>query len=171
MKKVPHRLAVIMAMQKHLEGITPADGYDFDLRGKVYRNRILLGAEVQTNPPALSIMEAPRADIAVYAGEDNTWRKDHLTLLIQGIVKDDKTSNTADQAYYLEDAVEQRLARLIAIRRETGRALFPDEHFLGGIITSVEIAPPVVRPPEAQVSATAFFYLAVRLGVAGEVGK
>jgi hypothetical protein len=39
------------------------------------------------------------------------------------------------------------------------------------MITSVEIAPPVIRPPEAGVANNAFFYLAIRLGMAAKIGE
>lgn len=166
----PQRLAIIMALQEHLEGINIAEGYNNDMQGKVFRNRILIGEDVYENAPALAIIEAPKADIAVYAGEYEDWRKDYWTLLIQGITTDDKTANTADDAYYLCHDVERRLARLVAVKPGTGAPKFAVEHLLGGKITSVEIAPPIVRPPEALISSTAFFYIAVRLGIAGEVG-
>jgi hypothetical protein len=153
---IPKRLAIIMALQEHLAGIAKADGYNYDLFDKVLRGRIV---------------EAPRPDLAVYTGEWSDIRKDHWTLLIQGIVNDDFTANTTDDAYYMAQDVERRLQRLIAVKPGTGAPMFPDEHLLGDKITSVEIAPPVVRPPEAGVSTKSFFYLPVRLGVALKIGE
>lgn len=167
----PLRLSILIALQEHLSGINMIDGYNYDLRGKVYRNRILLGEDVTSKPPAISIVEAPRSDIAIFTGEWGDIRRDQWTLLVQGIVVDDKTDNTNDDAYYLCQDVERRLHRLIATKEQTGRPEFPDEHLLGGKITSVEIAPPVVRPPEAHISTMAFFYLPVRLGIAAKIGK
>lgn len=168
---IPKRLAIIMALQEHLAGIAKADGYNYDLFDKVLRGRVILGTDVTDLAPVLSIVEAPRPDLAVYTGEWSDIRKDHWTLLIQGIVKDDFTANTTDDAYYMAQDVERRLQRLIAVKPGTGAPMFPDEHLLGDKITSVEIAPPVVRPPEAGVSTNAFFYIPVRLGVALKIGE
>jgi hypothetical protein len=168
----PKRLRIMKALQAHLAGINRIDGYNFDLAGKVLRNRIIIGVQdLGDQLPLVSIVEAPRADLAIYTGEWEQIRKDNWTLLLQGVVKDDFTPNTEDDAYYLCQDVERRLTRLIQTKPGTGRPLYPDEHLLGGIITGVEIAPPVIRPPEAQVSADAFFYLPVRLGVAVQIGE
>lgn len=169
MSSVPIRLAILQALTLHLEGITPANGYTSDLTKAVFRGRNLVGADLK-HRPALSILEAPRPDIAVFTGEWNDVRKDEWTLLIQGMAEDDKR-NPSDPAYYLCAEVEQHLSRIIGVRPQTGRPLYPDVHLLGGLITSLEIAPPVVRPPEDRVSATAFFFLPLRVGVAGETGQ
>lgn len=169
MKSVPLRLAILQALTAHLEGITPANGYTHNLANKVYRGRNLVGADLRERP-ALAILEAPRPDIAVYTGEWNDMRKDEWALLIQGMAEDDKR-NPSDPAYYLCAEVEQHLSRIISTRQHTGRPCYPDVHMLGGLIVSLEIAPPVVRPPEDRVSTTAFFFLPLRIGVAGETGQ
>lgn len=168
MTQVPNRLAILVALTDHLKAITPDNGYEFDLSQSVYRGRNLLGADVRgDNLPLVSILESPRPDIAVYAAEEANWRWDQWTLLIQGLIDDDKR-NPSDRAYYLCAAVEQHLARLSEVRRETGKPRYPDEYLLGGRVTGMEIAPPVVRPPEDRVSAAAFFFLPIRVGVAIE---
>jgi len=167
----PKRLAVMIKLQQLMQGIIPSEGYPFDMSESVVRNHSLLGADTTDFPPILAIIEAPRADFAFFAGEDNSHRVDKWTIMIQGIVADDRTDNTFDDAYYLCQAVEQRLLRLSAVKPGSGSPLYPDDHLLGGMITSVEIAPPVIRPPEAQVSQHAFFYLPIRLGIASEIGK
>ena len=166
---IPLRLAILQALTKHLEGVTKAAGYSHDLAGSVYRGRNLVGADLNRRP-ALAILEAPRPDIAVFTGEWSDMRADSWTLLLQGMADDDKR-NPSDPAYYLCADVEQHLARLIAVRPETGGPRYPQEHLLGGLITSLEIAPPVVRPPEDKISQTAFFFLPLRVGVAGETGR
>lgn len=170
-KYIPKRLRIMIALQKHLEQIAVADGYNYDLADKVFRNRILLGDDVRNLGTAVSVVEAPRPDIALYAAENNAWSRSHITLLIQGVVKDDKTVNTEDDAHYLENDVERSLLRIIEVNPSTGKGKYPGEYLLGGIIAGAEIAPPVVRPPEATVSSSAFFYLAVRLEVAGKIGE
>src|SRR5690606_4287447 len=108
------------------------------------------GAEVKPYP-AISILEAPRPDIAVFAGEEGFMRKDRWTLLIQGLAEENLL-NPSDSAYYLCAAVEQRLHRIQAVKRASGAPEFPEDYMLGNLITALEIAPPVVRPPEDKVS-------------------
>jgi hypothetical protein len=167
----PKRLRIIIALQELLSQISIADGDAFDMVGKVYRNRILIGADINTKPPALAIIEAPRPDFAVFAGEENEARKDNWTLLIQGIVADDRTATTADDAYFLCQDVERRLHRMQATKPGSGSPAFPDVYMLDDMITSIEIAPPVIRPPEAVVSSNAFFYLPIRVGIAARIGE
>lgn len=168
---LPKRLRVMRALQVLLQSINKIEGDRFDMAGeRVQRNHSLLGADVTEDPPILAIIEAPRADFAFFAGEDNSHRADKWTILIQGIVADDRTDDTFDDAYLLCQDVERRLARLSAVK-DSGSAKYPDDHMLGGMITSVEIAPPVIRPPEAAVSQHAFFYLPIRLGIACEIGE
>lgn len=169
MSDVPHRLAILMALTEHLKGITPGNGYDHDLSQSVYRGRNILGADVRERP-ILSILEAPRPDIAIYTGEWEAWRAESWTLLIQGISRDDKY-NPSDSAYYLCADVEKHLGRLVSVRSQTGSPAFPDEHLLGGLITGLQVAPPVVRPPEDRVSASAFFFLPLRIGVAVDTSR
>lgn len=169
MTVIPIRLAILQALTAHLERITPGAGYQHDLSGKVFRGMNLIGAD-RRDLPALSILEAPRPDIAIFAGDWSEMRYDQWTLLIQGMAQDDKR-NPSDPAYYLCADVEQQLSRITATRPATGNPAYPQEHLLGGLITGLELAPPVVRPPEDKVSTTAFFFLPVRVGVAVDTGR
>src|SRR5690606_11541926 len=92
------------------------------------------------------------------------------TLLIQGIAEDDK-ANPGDAAYYLAAAVEAQLAKLTAMKPGRPVPLYPDDHLLGGLVTGIEIAPPLVRPPEKEVSSTAYFFLPLLVGVAVAPGQ
>jgi hypothetical protein len=166
---MPKRLAVLIALCDHLKKITPTNGYESDLSEAVFRGRSIIGAERPPNP-MISIIEAPRPDVALFGGERKELRHDQWTLLIQGTSDDDKT-NPSDSAYHLCAEVEMQLARINATRSETGSPLYPQEWMLGGLISSLEIAPPVVRPPEDRVSASAYFFLPIRLGVAVETGR
>lgn len=168
-RPLPKRLAVIMALQNLLSKISAADGDKFTLAGKVHRNRVLLGAEITSKPPIVAILEAPRPDIASFAGDENSYRRDSWTLMIQGIAADDRKDGT-DDVYYLCQDVERRLSR-IQETKESGNPKFKDDYMLGGMITSVEIAPPVIRPPEAGVANNAFFYLPIRVGMAAKIGE
>lgn len=158
-----------MALQDLIAGASKENGDAFDLAGKVYRNRILIGAEISDKPPAVAIIEAPRADIATFAGEEAAFRKDYWTIMIQGIAADNR-KDTEDDIYYLCQDVERRLNRMQAETRN-GNPEHKEDYLLGGMITSVEIAPPVIRPPEAGVANNAFFYLAIRLGMAAKIGE
>ena len=168
-RPIPHRLKVMMALQDLIAGASTANGDAFDLADKVYRNRVLIGAEISERPPVVAIVEAPRADIATFAGEEAAFRKDYWTIMIQGIAADNRKS-TEDDIYYLCQDVERRLNRMQAETRN-GNPEYKEHYLLGGMITSVEIAPPVIRPPEAGVANNAFFYLAIRLGMAAKIGE
>ena len=162
--KTPYRLEVLKRLCDLLEHEYVNEELTFDLRGAVVRGRNILGEE--TKPlPFLSILEAPRPDVANYAAEDGPFRSDNWTLLIQGRVLDDKLK-PSDDAYYLCAAVEERLSRIVLMEPTRGKPVYPEHHMLGGLITSFHVAPPVVRPPEDKISASAFFFLPVRVGMA-----
>lgn len=169
-QRIPKRLLILQRLCDHMAEMRKTDGYTYNLsHDVVYRGRALLGNESKVNarrPVALSVIESPRPDIAVYAGNFDEARSEKWTLLLQAQVFDELTDT--DQAYYLAADLELHLSKLTATRAETGRPLYPDLHNLGGLISGMEIAPPVVRPPEAQVSATSFVFLPVRLSVAGK---
>ena len=169
MSNIPTRLLILQRLQALLEGPLVFKEQPLPMEGKVFRGRNILGDE--SAGQSLSILEAPRPDFAYFAGEEKMMRKDKLTLLIQGRTPDDKL-NPCDNAYYLCAAVEERLNRVIA-ERSAGRdgGLYPEHYLLGNLITDMEVAPPVVRPPEDKVSSSAFFFLAVRVGIAGEIGR
>lgn len=159
--KIPTRLVVVQRLCSLLETVE-FKGESLDLEGSVFRGRNIFGDE--SKAPALSILEAPRPDFATYAGEEQFMRKDSMILMIQGRAIDDKL-NPSDNAYWLSAAVEQRLSRVTAVK-SGGRPLFPEDYLLGNLITSMEVAPPVVRPPEDKVSSSAFFFLVLRVGIA-----
>lgn len=165
----PIRLAVLTRLTEHLKTITPDTGYEFDLSRSVYRGRNLLGADVRERP-VVSILEAPRPDFSTYTGEWDSIRHDRWTLLVQGLVEDDPR-NPCDRAYYLCAAVESHLARVIEVKESTGAPKYPDVHLLGGLIGGLEIGSPIVRPPEDRVSASAFFFLPLRLSIAIAAGR
>lgn len=161
------RLAVLKALTAHLKGITPANGYvaatwgvDYDLSTSVFRGRSLFG---EGDPlPLVSILESPRSDAGLFAGEGNRARKEEWSLLIQGWAADD-VANPTDPAYGLMDVVEHRLLRLTAVSTTSGDEIYPGEYLLGRSVADVAILPGVVRPPMEQVSSKAFFYLPVRI--------
>lgn len=158
---IPQDLAILQALQTHLAFINPenespgaGDAYRFDLRDKVWISRNQFGIN---EVPAVAILESPRPLTGIGAGEDKLKRNEEWNLLVQGFADDDKTS-PGSTAYWLKAYVVERLARLVAIN-DQGRPAFPEEYFLGKLITGLTIGQGVVRPPEANVSPTAFFYL------------
>jgi len=167
MTLIPTRLLAMQRLTALLESLD-IKTVATDMTGKVVRGRSILGEEIDT--PMLAMLESPRADFALFAGVDLEARKDRLTILIQGRAEDDPL-NPGDEAYWLCAAVEERLARITATKPNNGRALYPEHFMLGNLITDLEIAPPVVRPPEDKVSQSAYFFLVLRVGMAVEIGK
>lgn len=166
MSLIPTRLLILRRLTALLEEVAYQDeaGNDVLMLGRVSRGRILLGEE--SKPPLLSVLEAARPDPHTgYAGDENDAHHDMWPLLVQGIIEDD-IDNPTDPAYFMVAAVEAQLSKIIAVDANTGHALFPQHKDLGGLITALEIMPPVVRPPEDKVSSKAFFFLPIRLGVA-----
>lgn len=170
MATIPKRLLILQRLQTLLTGITDIGlGTPVDLTDKVFRGRILLGAEIRPLP-VLSLLESPRPDQAADLRSDwDEWRSEGWTLLVQGMIDDDPI-NPTDRAYYLQAAVEQRLS-LINATNVYGEPVDPAAFNLGGLIHCIEIGPPVVRPPEDKVSATGFFFQPIRLGIAGRIDE
>lgn len=156
------RLSVLKALTDHLEAISVSGGYNYNLRGAVFRGRGRFGdADPET---MVSILENPRPDFGSFVG-DKATRSEQWPLLIQGWCPDDK-DNPSDPVYGLLDDVERRLATIVVEDPMTGSPKFPDLYLLGGKITDLSITPGVVRPPTEGVSSRAFFYLPVRVGLA-----
>lgn len=165
----PTRLLILQRLTAIIEATTaPVGAPAVSLAGAVFRGRSLLGADIPR--PAVSLLENPRPDQITFAGVDMEALRGDWVVLVQGLAEDDK-SNPSDPAYWLAAAVEVALSRINATRGETGRPLFPDEYMLGGLLTRVDIGHPVVRPPEREISSSAYFFLPLRLGVAGLVGE
>lgn len=173
----PQKLVALKALCTWLEGIvhveadlpdTPGVDWDgFDLDGKVFRGRAVFGQEDKV--PMLSVLEDPRPEPTEYAGMNNQARHDGWRLLVQGWVEDDK-KNPTDPAYRLANVVEKRLAQLIAVG-EGGMPVDPDNYMLGiEGVTNIAFGPYVVRPPTEGISAKAFFYMPVKVGLASVVG-
>lgn len=167
--KIPTRLLVIQRLCDLLTS-EPLEvhGVMVNLTDKVLRGRSVIGDDVAT--PTLAILESPRADFAVYSGEEEIGRKDNLTLLVQGRIDQDMLT-PGDEAYWFAAAIEERLSRVLEVKPSNGRPLYPEHYMLGNLITKLEVAPPVSRPPEDKASATAFFFLVLRVGIAVEIGK
>jgi len=143
-----------------LKGITPGNGYDYDLSSGVFRGRTKFS---DGDPcPLVSILESPRSDLGQFAGENGSERSEGWALMIQGWAQDD-VENPTDPAYGLMDAVERHLARVIAVNGNSGQEVYPAEYMLQGKIAGITVLPGTVRPPMEQVSSKACFYLPVRV--------
>lgn len=165
MAEVPVRLYVLQRLTALLEGVNgpDQDGATFNLVGSVFRGRTEFGNE--TELPALSILEAPSPDIGKFAGNGQAISESWL-LLIQGWARNDM-QNPCDPAYWLAAAVQQRLALINAERNDgSARPLDKEWYNLGGLLTSCDVGPSVVRPPDARTSSRAFFYQPIRVGLA-----
>lgn len=161
------RLKILKALTNHLAGVTIVNGYDHNLSGSVFRGRSEYG---KNDPlPMVSILEGKGSDIGQFADDHQIIRKDTWTLLLQGFVDDDK-KNPTDPAYALLADVERRLSDIVALDK-LGKPEYPGVYMLRGLVTSLMLASPVVRPPEEGLSSKAFFYLPVRVGLAVNLKK
>jgi len=170
------QLRILKKLTEHLEGVNPdtpaADGpngepYTFDLRGKIVRGRSVI--PVDEAQDMVSILEFPRQELYAPVGAHGVVRQETWQLMLQGWPKDDP-ENPSDPAYVLKAEVEHRLARLVAELSHGRGPAYPDEFMLGKgdgeyEITSLTIAPGVVRPPEDASSRLAMFYMPLMLGV------
>jgi hypothetical protein len=166
--QIARQLDLMIKLTTHLEGITPTNGYDFDLTGKVFRGRLVFGAD--DPDPVVSIMEHLSADVTIDpVGENRIARHETWVLLVQGWIKITDEYPT-DLCYNLKAAVEHRLARCIQTNGR-GEPLYPDEYFLGrGNVTGITVGPGVVSAPvRPDASLRAFFYLPVGIGWASDV--
>lgn len=167
---IPTRLLILRRIAELLATISDIGlPEQVDMADKVFRGRVLFGADVKPLP-MLSILEAPRPDVAAdHKGDWDEWRTEGWTLLVQGVIEDD-IANPTDNAYFLEAAVEQKLAEINATN-DFGQPADPDVFMLGGLINRLEIGPPVVRPPENNPSASGFFFLPIRVGIAVDLSS
>jgi len=164
------QLDFLVRLTAHLEGIVPANGYDFDLVDKVFRGRRVFGAD--DPDPLLSVVEHLSADVTLdTAGENRTSRSETWVLLVQGWARV-LGEHPTDLLYNLKAATEHRLARCIQIGGN-GRPVYPGEYFLGlhkKNVTMLTIGPGVVSAPtSADSSMRSFFYLPLGVGWASDV--
>lgn len=140
--------------------------YTIDLRNKVFRGRTVFGQDKKDRPPFVSILESPKPLPGEYVGDMKNVRKETLVLMVQGFMAESDSDHPADPAYELKAMIEQEMNRATAIVRGTGAPVYPEDYLFGvfsgaTMITGLTIAQGAVRPPDANVSPTAFFYLPV----------
>lgn len=155
------RLTILKALTTLLEGITPANGFDHDLSGKIYRGRNQFSSEEPL--PAVSILEGLNPDRQPDPAGGNIKRaqKDDWILLVQGWVDDDKTHPT-DPAHNLMADVKKRLAKIVDDSDNN------TDFMLGDLIADLAMEPGTVRPPD-ELSARAYFYMRIVLTVVERV--
>ncbi len=160
MALVPKKLYIMQRLSAILETAVQPGTTDITFEGKVWRGRTVLGRE--TAFPCYSLLESPKPDPNPQEGGHNGMTKlTQWPILLQGFTSDDK-ENPLDPAYYLEAVAEQTLSRINALG-SNGKPLFPDDYLLphngASLISKFIIMPSVARPPDANVSATAFTYI------------
>lgn len=158
------QLDILKRLTLHLEEITQANGFDFDMDGKVCRGRMVIGDDDPV--PLLAINEHLQPDIVLNtAGENNDTREETWILLVQGWVDSAKAQFPTDEAYQLKANVMKKLYELIAMHN--GDPLFPTAYKLGltDTITNLSIGPGIVSGPREGVSSKAFFYLPLGVGL------
>lgn len=167
MAQTSKQLAVLKRLTAHLEG-TEVDGGD--LTGRVFRGRTTLGTNIKY--PALAMLEppAPLQNPGDTAAEHGIKRSEGWRIALQGFAEDDPV-NPSDPAYELKAKVEERLSQIILLEEESGDPVFPNAYLLGRLINGLVIGQGIVRPPEANVSATAFFYMPLLVKIATNVSK
>lgn len=151
----PFRLRVLKALNAALEEITPANGYTFDLSGRVYRGRDIFGNDEE--PPFVAILEAIEQDENIPSPQAGGTIKGPWTLQIQGFAPDDRDHPT-DPAHALMADVKKRLIQ--ERLRERQYNILDME----GKVVEMRISQGVVRPAD-EVSSVAYFWLRMTLTV------
>lgn len=166
------QLVILKRITAMLEELTLPGSDTTTFAGRVYRGRTVLGGE--SPPPAFSLLESPKPDLIPVVGGENKINQSTLwTLLLQGFTVDQKTHPT-DLAYAMKGLAEQRLSAIIELDKR-GNPVSPADYLIphNGVklITGLAIGPGVVRPPEANISPTAFFYLPLVVNLTLDVSK
>lgn len=176
---VPQQLNVLRVLCTFLEGINPTNEdpayaltgqapqpYRWDLRGKVIRHKTVVGTEIPV--PLLAVLEATKPIDPLFADTGKQVALESWQLLLQGFAPDQDTA-AMDSAYNLKAAVVARLGRIVAEEGSPPKPAFPEDYMLGNLLTSFTLNQGVVRPPDAQVSAHAFFYIPLLLQLKTDV--
>lgn len=153
--RMPFRLRVLKALSACLETVNPPNGYQFDMRGRVFRGRIRYG---DNDPiPMISILEAPIPLDVVQSRGANSSSTGVWELLVQGFVPDDSV-NPTDPAHHLMAEVKSVLAKEKI--RDRGHNMLG----LSGRVVEMEIGQGSVRPPD-EATDKAFFWLTLSLRI------
>lgn len=161
----PFRLRIKKNLAALLEAISIADGYHFDLKGKVFRGRVLFGPKDPT--PMIAILETPLQDGAYPTPRDNPAQYARWDLTIQGFVLDDE-KNPTDPA----DILAADVSRALGVEKAARSGGREDNNLFNmrGLVTDLIIGQPVSRPGD-ELSAKAFFYIPITLGLSEDTSK
>lgn len=172
-EQYPTRLRILRKLTDIIREVTPANGYVNDLgpgpgwpNGRVFRGRAVFGQESPL--PMVTILEVPMPPDQVPSPPDSADRVGEWDLIIQGFVEDDFENPTDPAQVLLADVV-----RRLALEKKNGMDREGNCKFLGmgDIVTGMQIGVGVVRPPDAEVSDKAYFWLQLRLTVAESLDK
>jgi len=173
----PFKLRVLHALTECIKGVTPANGYTYDLADydaddggspmeRVFRGRPWFG---DTDPiPMVSVLEpVEEADFLFIPAVDDASGTYDWPLLVQGFVNDDPMHPT-DPAYRLMRDVRRRLLAEKK-RKAPGRQVLDP---LGSRafdlpncrVNELRVSSGKVRPAD-DVSAKAYFWLVVTLNI------
>lgn len=173
---IPAKLYLLQQLTSLIEATefddtnTP-EGSDFDLSGRVFRGRALIGHEEESY--YVNIIDAPRQDPGITAGA-NQARRNSWELYVQVVNPDTGRmgTNYYDELYWLTTAVEAQLAKINLCDR-AGRPMYPSTYRMGPklskFIPSVEVGPSLVRPPDPDANAHAFSFQSIVFDVAALV--
>lgn len=156
------RLRILKTLTTYLDStIRTGSGrpYQHDLQGRVTRGRSYFGDEQSL--PHINILESPDGDQDPVEAGQGIAQKSQWILLINGWVDDNPIAPT-DPAHNLMADVKMALGQLLLPGSPHDRN---PNYLLGGLVTDLLVEPGIVRPPD-ELSARAYFYLRVVVGVA-----
>lgn len=153
----PFRLRLQRTLTDKFEEIGPPH-YEHSMEGRVFRGRAFFG---ENDPlPMISILEEPADPDADLGPPESASGTSTYTLLVQGFAEDD-FDNPTDPAHHLMAHVKAKLSEIRKTRHEvTGLLGFGET---SPIVDALEFAGGVVRPPDGEVSAKAYFWLRVTM--------
>lgn len=158
----PTRLRILKALTDALKGITPANGFTYDLSEAVFRGRNLFD---ENDPEILvSILEPPESLDERPGPVDTSASIVEWPLLVQGFCVDDPV-NPTDPAHILMAEVKMILVRE---RRRRKNVHTKDILGMGVVVDRMVIGGGVVRPPDFEVSNRAYFWLPLTLTIADD---
>lgn len=170
---VSKRLEIMQHLATVLSGIYPDNGYEFDLRDRVFRGRMTMTTGGKDDKrPALSIIEPKTINPGAFADDLSTYRKDRWVVMVQGWCGADQVDqfNPTDAAYRLVADVESCLSGIVATTT-TGQPKFPGIYLLGKKIAAMELSQPTVRGAEEGYSDRAYFYLPIAFTLASNISQ
>lgn len=170
---ISKKTLILRRLTELLETIsyTSYNGDEIDLNGAVSRGRALYGDE--TPVTYIALLEKPRQLLGEGGGEQKTVYQGPWDILIQGFARDD-SMHPLDPGYELLAHVEQKMARVIQEAPSGMRGgMYPEDYFLGlkELINSFGFIMPIVRPPDNDVSNTAYFFMPVSIGLVTDMAS